>query len=144
MIFGAGHGWVRPLPSGFVARCGGPGICSLCGEELALLTAAVKELFYWEVSDHTPWFHHKLYTLISSADVNNRRRIAEGFPWEAIAFALWENAEDQWAFFEKFGFKRNAVPIANKRYGGSVYLTAEQILGPTPLPENQEGEQKKE
>jgi hypothetical protein len=25
-----GHGWVRPLPSGAKARCGGPAICRQC------------------------------------------------------------------------------------------------------------------
>lgn len=28
------HGWVVPLPSGAKARCGGPGMCSGCQEEL--------------------------------------------------------------------------------------------------------------
>jgi hypothetical protein len=29
------HGWVNPLPGGQVARCGGPGLCKQCQEELA-------------------------------------------------------------------------------------------------------------
>jgi hypothetical protein len=29
------HGWVHPLPSGAKARCGGPGLCSQCSQELA-------------------------------------------------------------------------------------------------------------
>ncbi len=28
------HGWVHPLPSGAKARCGGPGLCSQCSQEL--------------------------------------------------------------------------------------------------------------
>ena len=28
-----GHGWVTPLPSGAVARCGGPGMCWVCQME---------------------------------------------------------------------------------------------------------------
>lgn len=37
------HGWVTPLPDGAVARCGGPGLCSHCQLEQALvhLKAAV-------------------------------------------------------------------------------------------------------
>lgn len=27
------HGWVKPLPSGAVARCGGPGMCGHCMAE---------------------------------------------------------------------------------------------------------------
>lgn len=29
----SGHGWVNPLPSGAKARCGGPGMCSVCAAE---------------------------------------------------------------------------------------------------------------
>lgn len=32
---GQGHGWVRPLPNGAVARCGGPAICKKCQQEAA-------------------------------------------------------------------------------------------------------------
>jgi hypothetical protein len=32
-----GHGWVTPLPSGAVARCGGPGMCSHCQLEQTVL-----------------------------------------------------------------------------------------------------------
>lgn len=28
-----GHGWVRPLPGGVKARCGGPAICPRCALE---------------------------------------------------------------------------------------------------------------
>jgi hypothetical protein len=28
------HGWVVPLPSGAKARCGGPGLCPMCRQEL--------------------------------------------------------------------------------------------------------------
>lgn len=28
------HGWVHPLPSGAKARCGGPGLCPQCSQEL--------------------------------------------------------------------------------------------------------------
>jgi hypothetical protein len=30
-----GHGWVRPRPDGYKARCGGPAICSECALEAA-------------------------------------------------------------------------------------------------------------
>lgn len=30
-----GHGWVRPNPDGSRARCGGPGVCSVCEQELS-------------------------------------------------------------------------------------------------------------
>lgn len=29
----SGHGWVKPLPGGAKARCGGPAICSECALE---------------------------------------------------------------------------------------------------------------
>lgn len=104
-----GHGWVRPLYGGIVAKCGGPGLCSECGEELRRLTIAVKELFYWQYSDHTPWFHYRLYTLIGAADFSNRARIGVGFPWELEAFEQWEAAPDQDEFFKKFGFNAAAL-----------------------------------
>jgi hypothetical protein len=28
------HGWVTPLPYGAKARCGGPGMCTVCQEEV--------------------------------------------------------------------------------------------------------------
>jgi len=33
------HGWIVPLPSGAKARCGGPGMCSICQTELKELRA---------------------------------------------------------------------------------------------------------
>lgn len=31
-----GHGWVKPLPSGAKARCGGPGMCAVCQIEAGI------------------------------------------------------------------------------------------------------------
>ncbi len=104
-----GHGWVRTLANGSVATCGGPGHCTTCGEELRLLTRAVKELFYWQYSNATPWFTYLLYDLITHADFHNRARIGVGFPWELEAFTQWESAPDQDEFFKKFGFTPSAL-----------------------------------
>lgn len=34
------HGHITPLPGGAKARCGGPAICRICKEEVALVSAA--------------------------------------------------------------------------------------------------------
>jgi hypothetical protein len=39
-----GHGWVRPLPSGAKARCGGPAICRQCQLEQEGIPAVVRRL----------------------------------------------------------------------------------------------------
>lgn len=35
-----GHGHVRPRPDGIRARCGGPGLCRECSQEMTQLNAA--------------------------------------------------------------------------------------------------------
>ena len=100
-----GHGWVRPLPSGAVARCGGPGICGECAIELANLTRAVKELYYWQA--HGPEatnFTAILYTLMQKGSHGNRERLGLGFPWELEAWRQWNASPTAEEFFAKFGF----------------------------------------
>jgi hypothetical protein len=41
------HGWVKPNPSGLVARCGGPALCSQCSRELSFLSHE-EQIKYWE------------------------------------------------------------------------------------------------
>lgn len=68
-----GHGWVRPLPYGTVARCGGPHICTECATEMEKLARAVKELYWWQV--HGPDatnFTAILYTLMQKGSGGNR------------------------------------------------------------------------
>jgi hypothetical protein len=113
-----GHGWVRKIYGGVVARCGGPAICCECADELRLLTRAVKELFYWQYSTWTPWFHYHLYDLISRADFHNRMRIEVGFPWEMEAFTQWEAAHDCDEFFRQFGLDRSALTSSSTKIEG--------------------------
>lgn len=39
---GSGHGWVYRIPGGARARCGGPGLCPQCSDDLARLAATAK------------------------------------------------------------------------------------------------------
>lgn len=100
-----GHGWVRPLLAGAVARCGGPGLCAECKEELANMTRAVKELYYWQVrGPEATNFTAILYTLIQKGSGGNRERLGLGFPWELEAWRQWMLAPDAEEFFGRFGF----------------------------------------
>jgi hypothetical protein len=49
----ARHGWVRPLPGGAKARCGGPGICPHCQREQR----------YWS-KDNQVLIHRPTLTLV--------------------------------------------------------------------------------
>ncbi len=39
-----GHGHVKPRADGAIAKCGGPGMCSVCNAELAALQSEVKHV----------------------------------------------------------------------------------------------------
>ena len=44
VIDNTGHGHVHPRSDGVKARCGGPGICSVCSKEAGVWKAPVLEL----------------------------------------------------------------------------------------------------
>lgn len=100
----AGHGWVRPLESGVVARCGGPGLCTQCAEEMERLVRAVKELYYWQHGSNPTNFTALLYTLFQKGSGGNRERLALGFPWEFEAWKQWNASPTEDEFFAKFSF----------------------------------------
>jgi hypothetical protein len=100
-----GHGWVRPIPMGVQARCGGPGLCAECKEELLLLTEAVRHLCNWQ-SYPGDNFHNLLFILFQKGSGGNRERLSLGFPWEYEAWCQWQEAKDPDVFFAKFGTNR--------------------------------------
>ncbi len=106
-----GHGWVRPIPNGTVARCGGPHICTACAKEMELLARAVKELYYWQV--HGPDatnFTALFFVMFQKGSGGNRERLALGFPWEYEAWKQWNESPTQEEFFSKFGFGSKTSP----------------------------------
>ncbi len=62
---------------------------------------AVRELYFWTMGGGTN-FHALLYTLIQKADMDNRRRLANGFPEEVRAFLIWQNSPDEMEFFRMY------------------------------------------
>lgn len=58
------------------------------------LKFAIKELYFWQYNNGGTNFHAMLYTLIQKADLENKRRLALGFPEEVEALEMWEQAGD--------------------------------------------------
>ncbi len=103
-ILQPGHGWLRPLPNGLKARCGGPGLCKECSREEAWLKEAVGHLYNWKRYGGDN-FHSLMFTMFQKGSHGNRERLGEGFPWEFEAWNQWQAAPNENEFFERFGIR---------------------------------------
>lgn len=69
------------------------------GFDSDLLLLACRELYFWQHGTASG-FHTSLFDLIGRADMNNRMKIAKGFPHEVQAYAAWELSKDPEQFFK--------------------------------------------
>lgn len=62
----------------------------------------IRWIYEWQYTDDDH-FGIYLVRIFKKADSGNRRRLRQGFPEMDAALQLWEEAEDQDAFFKNHG-----------------------------------------
>lgn len=67
------------------------------------LEEAIKELYNWRHTDRADWFTAMLFNMFGKADTENHCRLAIGFPSEAMAWQLWQEASNEEQFFKEHG-----------------------------------------
>lgn len=65
------------------------------------LNYALRELYFWQYGNNDN-FNVMLYRLLAKADSTNFPKLSQGFLEFAVAFCLWQYAEDQTKFFQKY------------------------------------------
>jgi hypothetical protein len=66
------------------------------------LRRAIWELYYWQRLSDASNFTAILYTLISKADILNRAKLTMAFPYECVAYELWQESLDENEFFKNW------------------------------------------